>query len=130
MLLEIYDKEFDNIPFLDQIKAAREDVKVEDIFEVPAGSILMNPDVYFLAWHKIHGTRDMIEVQRDKEKVLTSVKGGRLPHRDVIANYLDSRGYHHTYGKIPPATLGKHPDGRYRAMLAKILGIKVPVIED
>ena len=129
MLLEIYNKEFDDIPFEDQIKAAKEyGVTVEDIFEVTPDSKLMNPDMYFLAWHRAHGTRDMIDVQRDKEKVLTSVKGGRVPHRDVIANYLDSIGLHHKYDKIPPATLGRYADGRYRAMLASILGIKVPVI--
>ena len=128
MLLEIYNKEFDDILFEDQIKAARETVTVEDIFEITSDSKLMNPDEYFLAWHRAHGTKTMLEVEQDKIKVLTSVKSGRTQHRDVIANYLDSRGLHQKYDKIPPATLGRHADGRYRAMLAKILGIKVPVI--
>ena len=129
MLLEIYDKEYDAIPFEDLIEAAKEyGVTVEDIFEITPDSKLMNPDMYFLAWHRAHGTKTMLEVEQDKKKVLTSVKGGRVPHIDVIANYLDSKGLHHKYDKIPPATLGRFADGRYRAMLASILGIKVPVI--
>lgn len=126
------ENELDELSFSEMIKDAKErGVKTEDIFEINSNSILMNPDEYLLNYSKDHNLKTLGDLNDLKDKTLIAVKNGRLPHKQVLLNYLNQATKKFNYDKIPPATLnGNLSDGKHRAMLAKLLNIKLPVLKE